>query len=103
MNFESNKDKKMAKFIKDDLQSKSEKELQIEVSNEDILSPYYFPPPEDQMRQREVAQMFSTTVLTIINWSSSGKIPTFRIGKVPIYSRKLLIYIARNNRNLLKS
>ena len=93
----------MAKFIKDGLQSKSEKELQIEVSNEDILSPHYFPPPEDQMRQREVAKMFSTTVQTIINWSISGKIPTFRIGKVPIYSRKLLIYIARNNRNLLKS
>lgn len=39
MNFESNKNKKMAKFIKDGLQSKSEKELQIEVSNDDILSP----------------------------------------------------------------
>ncbi|WDF45942.1 hypothetical protein PQ459_13645 [Chryseobacterium sp. KACC 21268] len=48
----------MDKFIKDGLQSKSEKELQIEVSNEDILSPYYFPLPEDQMRQREVAATF---------------------------------------------
>ncbi|KQS94100.1 helix-turn-helix domain-containing protein [Chryseobacterium sp. Leaf394] len=93
----------MAKFIKDGLQSNPEKELQIEILSEDILSPYYFPPPEDQMRQREVAEMFSTTVQTIINWTSSGKIPAFRIGKVPIYSRKLLICIARNNRNLLKS
>ena len=58
MNFESNKDRKMDKFIKDGLQSKSEKELQIEVSNEDILSPYYFPLPEDQMRQGEVAATF---------------------------------------------
>ena len=93
----------MAKFIKDGLQSNSEKELQMEISNGDILSPFYFPPPEDQMRQREVAEMFSTTVQTIINWSSAGKIPTFRVGKVPIYSRKLLIYIARNNRHLLKT
>lgn len=94
---------KMAKFTKNNLPSNVEKPLQIEMIKEDILSPYYFPPPEDQMRQREVAKMFNTTVQTIINWSTSGKIPSFRIGKVPIYSRKLLIYIARNNRNLLKS
>lgn len=93
----------MAKFTKNNLPPDVEKHLQIEMVNEDILSPYYFPPPEDQMRQREVAQMFNTTVQTIINWSIAGKISTFRIGKVPIYSRKLLIYIARNNRNLLKS
>lgn len=73
-----------------------------EITEEDILSPFYFPPLEDQMRQKEVAEMFSTTVQTIINWNTSGKIPSFRLGKTPIYSRKLLIYYARNNRNLLR-
>lgn len=93
VNFEFDKREKMAKFIKDGLQSNTEKELRIEISNEDILSPYYFPLPEDQMRQREVAEMFSTTVQTIINWSSSGKIPSFRIGKVPIYSLNFLFIL----------
>ncbi|MCD9855737.1 helix-turn-helix domain-containing protein [Epilithonimonas sp. JDS] len=93
----------MAKFTKDISKKVPEEKVQVEVNIEDILSPLYFPPPEDQMRQKEVAEMFSTTVQTIINWSTAGKIPTFRVGKVPIYSRKLLIYIARNNRNLLKS
>lgn len=93
----------MAKFTKDTSKKIPEEKVQVEVIIEDITSPLYFPPPEDQMRQKEVAEMFSTTVQTIINWSVAGKIPTFRIGKVPIYSRKLLIYIARNNRNLLKA
>lgn len=104
MNFKYNfKNRDMPKFSKDGSLKDPKKNVQVEGPTEDILSPYYFPPPEDQMRQREVAEMFSTTVQTIINWSVAGKIPTFRIGKVPIYSRKLLIYIARNNRNLLKS
>lgn len=93
----------MAKFTKENSITNLEKKSQAQESNDDILSPFYFPPLEDQMRQKEVAEMFSTTVQTIINWSDAGKIPTFQLGKFPIYSRKLLIYVARNNRNLLKS
>ena len=93
----------MAKFTKENSSLNLEKKSQTEDANDDIITPFYFPPRADQMRQKEVAEMFSTTVQTVINWSASGKIPTFQLGKIPIYSRKLLIYTARNNRHLLKS
>lgn len=92
----------MPTFRKDNSSHKNEV-TQKPLEQEDILSPFYFPPPADQMRQKAVAEMFNTSVQTIISWSDSGKIPTFQLGKIPIYSRKLLIYTARNNRSLLKS
>lgn len=92
----------MPMFRKDNSSHKNEVHPKP-LEQEDILSPFYFPPPEDQMRQKAVAEMFNTSVQTIISWSDTGKIPTFQLGKIPIYSRKLLIYTARNNRSLLKS
>lgn len=74
-----------------------------ETNQEDISSPLYFPPPEDQLRQKEVAQMFGRTVQTICAWTENGVIPHFRVGKFPIYSRKQLILYASKNQNLINS
>lgn len=74
-----------------------------ETNQEDVSSPLYFPPPEDQLRQKEVAQMFGRTVQTICAWTENGVIPHFRVGKFPIYSRKQLIMYASKNQNLINS
>ena len=74
----------------------------FELSYEDkVLSPYYFPPEEDQMKQRDVASMFGRTVQTICSWTKSNRIPYFRIGEHPIYSRKQLILYASKNQHLI--
>ena len=64
---------------------------------EDVSSPLYFPPPEDQLRQKEVALLFGRTAQTICTWTKNGVIPYFRVGKFPIYSRKQLILFASKN------
>ena len=74
-----------------------------ETNQEDVSSPLYFPPPEDQLRQKEVALMFGRTVQTICEWTENGVIPHFRVGKFPIYSRKQLIMYASKNQNLINS
>ncbi len=97
----------MAKFLKTNSPEFKEKQnnniaLQ-EASQEDVSSPLYFPPPEDQLRQREVAQMFGRTVQTICAWTENGVIPHFRVGRFPIYSRKQLILYASKNQNLINT
>lgn len=97
----------MAKFLKPNSTEFKEKQnnniaLQ-EASQEDVSSPLYFPPPEDQLRQKEVAQMFGRTVQTICAWTENGVIPHFRVGRFPIYSRKQLILYASKNQNLINT
>lgn len=89
----------MAKFDKDyDAPSIEENH---HATIEDITSSNYFPPPEDQLTQKEVAEMFNRTVQTVINWAKMGKIPYYLIGKKPIYSKKQLIKSASQNQNLI--
>lgn len=99
--------KNMAKFIKPssiEFNHKQNENTALKESNqEDVSSPLYFPPPEDQLRQKEVAQMFGRTVQTICAWTENGVIPHFRVGKFPIYSRKQLILYASKNQNLINS
>lgn len=95
----------MPKFIKDD--SKELKETTV-VENtvqpeKEILSPFYFPCQEDQMRQKEVATMFGRSIQTICAWTKSNKLPYFRLGDYPIYSRKQLILFASKNHNLISN
>ncbi|WP_343681263.1 helix-turn-helix domain-containing protein [Chryseobacterium arthrosphaerae] len=61
----------------------------------------YFPPKEDQLSQQEVAAMFNRSVQTICNWTKTNKIPFFRVGRFPIYSRKQLIQYAAKNQQLI--
>lgn len=92
----------MPKFIKDNSKEVNESKPVKTIDREkEILSPFYFPPIEDQMRQKEVASMFGRTVQTICNWTESNKIPYFRLGKHPIYSRKQLVLFASKNQNLI--
>lgn len=87
----------MPQFTKDKLRKLSSAKPS---SNEEKKS-NYFPPKDDQMTQQEVADMFGRTVQTIINWQKKRKIPYFRIGRRPIYSRKQLIEFASQNQNLI--
>ncbi len=90
----------MPKFDKvDSVQYNSNESKKTE--KEDITSPYYFPPKEDQLRQKDVALMFGRSVQTICAWTKSGKIPYFRLGKIPIYSKRQLILYASRNQSLI--
>lgn len=93
----------MPRFIKDD--SKELKETTVVESTakpeKEILSPLYFPPQEDQMRQKDVAAMFGKSIQTICSWTKLNKIPYFRLGDYPIYSRKQLILFASKNHKLI--
>ena len=93
----------MPKFNKED-SIESKKPLVVNTANpeEEILSKFYFPPKEDQLRQREVATMFGRTIQTICNWTKANKIPYFKLGDHPIYSRKQLILLASKNQSLIK-
>lgn len=86
----------MPKFSKDRL-----REFHSTNERKESKKDIYFPPKEDQMTQQEVADMFGRTVQTIINWQKKRKIPYFRIGRRPIYSRKQLIEFASRNQNLI--
>lgn len=89
----------MAKFTKDN--SDSTDETITGQNSVDITSSDYFPPPEDRMKQKEVAAMFDRTVQTIINWAKAGKIPYYQIGHKPVYSKKQLIKYASKNQSLI--
>lgn len=92
----------MPKFIKDN-SSKPKESIAINSANQEleILSPFYFPPPEDQMKQKDVASMFGRTVQTVCSWTTLNKIPYFQIGDHPIYSRKQLVLYASKNQSLI--
>lgn len=62
-----------------------------------------FPPVEDRLNQAQVAELFGTTVQTIITWKKKGKIPFFQLGRFPIFSKKQLTIVASKNQHLLKS
>jgi len=68
----------------------------------DLASNSYFPPEDDRLSQQEVAQLFGTSVQTIINWKKKKILPYFQIGKRPIFSKKQLSLIASQNQNLIK-
>lgn len=95
----------MAKFLKtnsSEFNTKQDNNVILKESiQEDVSSPLYFPPPEDQLRQKEVALLFGRTAQTICTWTKNGVIPYFRVGKFPIYSRKQLILYASKNQNLI--
>lgn len=60
-----------------------------------------FPPLEDRLTQKEVAQLFGKSVQTIINWKHKKIIPFFLLGKYPIYSKSQLIELASRNQHLM--
>lgn len=94
----------MPQFIKDNLNELKEKRDVKSVNQEvDVFSSNYFPPLEDQMKQKEVALMFQRSVQTICAWTKANKIPYFRLGRHPIYSRKQLISFAFNNQSLISN
>lgn len=86
----------MAKFIK----NKSEEFNKVELPQKDLQS--LLPPIHDRLSQKEVADLFGTSVQTIINWKKKKILPYFQIGKRPIFSKKQLSLIASQNQNLLK-
>jgi hypothetical protein len=57
---------------------------------------------EDRLNQSQVAELFSTTVQTVINWKKKGKLPYFQMGRFPIYSKKQLTQVASKNQHLIK-
>jgi predicted site-specific integrase-resolvase len=61
-----------------------------------------FPPIEDRLNQAQVAELFGTTVQTIITWKKKGKIPYFQMGRFPIFSKKQLTQVASKNQHLIK-
>lgn len=92
----------MPKFIKDDSkESKKTVVVNTATQEQEILSPFYFPPKEDQLKQKEVASMFGKTIQTICAWTKANKIPYFKLGDHPIYSRKQLILLASKNQSLI--
>lgn len=96
----------MPKFIKPqskEFNSDQISKINYDIKEEDILSPFYFPPPEDQMNQKELASLIGRTVQTICAWTDEGKIPFFRVGRFPIYSRKQIVLFARKNQHLIGS
>ncbi|RLZ08048.1 helix-turn-helix domain-containing protein [Faecalibacter macacae] len=68
-----------------------------------VIEKMNYPIKEDRLKQKEVAEMFDTTVQTIINWRKAGKIPFYKIGRNIIYSRSQLIQIASKNQELVKA
>lgn len=92
----------MPKFIKDD-SSESKKTVVVNTAKQkkEVSSPFYFPPLEDQLQQKDVASMFGRSTQTISNWTKSNKIPYFKVGDLPIYSRKQLILLASKNHSLI--
>lgn len=68
-----------------------------------IIEKINYPVKEDRLKQAEVAEMFDTTVQTIINWRKAGKLPFYKIGRHIIYSRSQLIKIASQNQDLVKA
>jgi predicted site-specific integrase-resolvase len=55
------------------------------------------------LNQAQVAELFGTTVQTIITWKKKGKIPFFQLGRFPIFSKKQLTIVASKNQHLLRS
>lgn len=64
----------------------------------------FFPPKDDQISLKEVAELFGTTPQTVINWRAKGKLPYFQLSEFsrPIYSRSQLIKLASKNQHLIK-
>lgn len=92
----------MPKFIKDNSDEFCQTSTEVNSNQEkEILSRFYFPPKEDQMRQKEVASMFGRSIQTICSWTTSNKIPYFKLGDYPIYSRKQLVLFASKNHSLI--
>jgi len=87
----------MPKFIKSEKEEVSKPKEIFTNSNNSLL-----PPLEDRLSQQEVAELFGTSVQTIINWKKKKILPYFQIGKRPIFSKKQLSLIASQNQNLLK-
>jgi DNA-binding transcriptional regulator YiaG len=75
-------------------------ESQIKTSQEVKLDS--LPPFEDRLNQSQVAELFSTTVQTVINWKKKGKLPYFQMGRFPIYSKKQLTMVASKNQHLVR-
>ena len=53
--------------------------------------------------EQKVAELFGTTVQTIITWKKKGKIPFFQLGRFPIFSKKQLTMVASKNQHLIRS
>lgn len=60
------------------------------------------PPKEDQMTQKEVAELFDRTVQTIIRWKKEGIIPYYQLGRSIIFSKNEILQVASRNQHLLK-
>lgn len=94
----------MPKFIKDNSKESKESVVVNTVTPEkEVLSPFYFPPLDDQLNQGDVATMFNRSNQTICNWTKSNKIPYFKLGDHPIYSRKQLVLLASKNQSLISN
>lgn len=93
----------MPKFIKDDSNESKTVIVNDTKLEKEVLSPFYFPALEDQLDQGAVATMFNRTPQTICNWTKSNKIPYFKLGDHPIYSRKQLVLYASKNQSLISN
>lgn len=57
----------------------------------------------DKLSQREAALFLGISQTSIIAWKKQGKVPYYQIGKRVFYSKKELLQMARQNRELLTS
>jgi len=87
--------------INDNLTDNNKNEFK-RIKSLDDSSSNYLPPADDRLNQRQVAELFGTSVQTIINWKKKKILPYFQIGRRPIFSKKQLSLIASQNQNLLK-
>lgn len=87
----------MPKFIKENLQNQEVVKKDDKKTTQQLL-----PHPDDRLTQKEVANLFGTTVQTIINWKKKKILPYYQIGKRPIFSKKQLTEIAAKNQFLIK-
>ncbi len=64
----------------------------------------FFPPKEDRINLKEVAELFGATPQTVINWKKKNLIPFYQINQFsrPFYSRSQLIKLASKNQHLIK-
>lgn len=80
------------------------KAVQGNSTRNEVKSETFFPPKEDRMNLKEVAELFGTTPQTVINWKKKNIIPYYQINRFsrPFYSRSQLIRLASQNQHLIK-
>lgn len=57
-------------------------------------------PNEDRLSQKQAAKLIGVSITTIVKWRKNGTIPGYKVGRVIFYSRKELISVMRDKKNV---